>query len=111
MDGGANRWVSESDVIVIDTYLDCNVDIRGIDNHEITDIPLETAWGVTSTIIGEIIVILHQHKCDGNNKNIYSSPQIDHCKNIEDDSSLKVGSRQHITTLDKCKMSMIIRGN
>ena len=41
-----------SDVRVIETYPDRKVDIRGIDNHEINEIPLVTVGGVTSTITG-----------------------------------------------------------
>ena len=48
-----------NDARVIETHPDRKVDIRGIDNHEITAIALVTAVGVTSTITGEVIVIMH----------------------------------------------------
>ena len=54
---------------VIEIHPDRKVDIRGIDNHEITAIPLVTAGGVTSTITGEVIVIMHQYAYHGKKKN------------------------------------------
>ena len=78
MDRGANGGVAGSDARVIDTYPDHNVDIRGIDNYQISAIPLETAGGVTSTITGEVIAIMHQHAHHDKNKTINSSPQIEY---------------------------------
>ena len=43
VDRGANGGVAGNDIIVIETHPDREVDIRGIDNHEITAIPLVTA--------------------------------------------------------------------
>ena len=56
------------------------------------------------------MLFVHQCACHGKNKTIHSSPQIDHCKNIVDDHSIKVSSGQHITTLDKFKIPISIRG-
>ena len=53
---------------------------------------------------------MHQHAHHGKNKTTHYSPQIDHYKNIVDDCSIKVGGGQHITTLDKHKIPMSIRG-
>ena len=89
IDRGANGRVAGSDVRVIETYPDRKVDIRGIDNYQISSIPLVTAGGVTTTTTGELIVFMHQHA--SKNKTIHFSPQIDHYKNIVDDCSIKVG--------------------
>ena len=110
MGGGDNGGVAGSDSRVIETHPDLKVDIRGIDNHQISDIPLVTAGGVTTNVTGEVIVIMHQHVHHSKNKTIYSSCQIKHYKNIVDDRPLKVGGGQHITTLDKYKIHMSIRG-
>ena len=109
VDRGANGGVAGNDVRVIAKHPDRTVDVRGIDNHEITHIPLVTAGGVTSTTSGEVIVIMHQHACHGKNKTIHSSPQIEHYENKVDDRSIKVGSGQHTTTLDNYKIPMSIR--
>ena len=39
-----------------------------------------------------------------------SSPKIDHYKNILDNLSIKIVGVQHVTTLDKHKIPMSIRG-
>ena len=49
---GANGRVSGSDARVIETHLDRKVDIRGIDNHQISATPLVNAGGLTKTITG-----------------------------------------------------------
>ena len=109
-DRGTNGGVAGSYARVIETHLDRKVDIRAIENHEITVIPLVTVGGVTSTIRGEVILIMHQYAYHGENKTIHSSPQIEHSKNIVDDRSIKVGGGQHITTLDNYKIPISIRG-
>ena len=57
----SNGGVAGSDVRVIATHPDRKVDIRGINNYDITSIPLITAGGVTSTTPGKVIVSMHQH--------------------------------------------------
>ena len=93
---GANGGVSGSDMRVIKTYPGRKVDIRSVDNHQISSIPLSTAGGVTATITGEVIVIKYQHACHDQNKTIHSYPQIEHYKKIVDYLSIKVGGVQHI---------------
>ena len=109
VDIGANGGVAGNDVRAIAKHPDRTVDVRGIDNHEITSIPLVTVGGVTSTTSGEIIIIMHQYAHHGKNKTIHSSPQIEHYENKVDDRSIKVGGSQHITTLDNYKIPMSIR--
>ena len=110
VDKGDNGGVTGNDVRVIETHPDRKVYVRDIDNHQISAITLVTAGGVTTTTTGEVIVITHQHAHHGKNKTIHSSPHIEHYKNIVDDRSIKVDGGQHITTLDKCKIPMSIRG-
>ena len=76
VDRGANGGVTGNDVRFIETHPDRKVDIRGIDNYQISDIPLVSARGVTTTITNEVIVIIHQHAHHGNNKIVHSSPKI-----------------------------------
>ena len=65
MDVGANGDVAGNDVRVIAKHPDRIVDIRGIDNHEITSILLVAAGGVVLTTSGEVILMMHQHACHG----------------------------------------------
>jgi hypothetical protein len=111
VDRSANGRVAGNDVRVIAKYPDRTADVHGIDNHDITSIPLVTAGGVTLTNSGEVIVIMYQHACHGKNKTIRSSPQIEHYKNKVDDRSMKVGRGQHITTLDDYKIPISIRNS
>ena len=53
---------------------------------------------------------MNQYGCYGKNKHSHSSPQIEHHKSMLDYRSIKFGSRQHITTLDKHKIHIFIRG-
>ena len=107
---GANGRALGMDVRVVETHLDCKVDIRGADDNQISSIPLSTVGGVNATIKGEVIVIMNQHEHYGKNKNIHFFPQIDYCKNIVDYSFIKVDSGQHITTLNKWKIHVSILG-
>ena len=86
---------------VTKTHPNCKVDIRGADDHKISVILLVTTGGVTATTTGKVTLIMHQHECHGKNKPIHSSPNIEHCNNIVDCLSIKVGGEQHIDTWDK----------
>ena len=70
----ANGGVEGRDVRVIETHPDHKVDIRSIDNHQISIIPLVNAGGVTTTTTGEVIVIMHQPLCHSKTKTIHSHP-------------------------------------
>jgi hypothetical protein len=47
---------------VIERHPHRTVDIRGIDNHEITSIPVITAGAVARSQRGDVIVIMHHLK-------------------------------------------------
>ena len=68
VDRGVNDGVAGNEIRVIQTHSDRKVDIRGAENHKISAISLVTAGGVTTTITGEVIVIMHQCACHGKNK-------------------------------------------
>ena len=76
MDRRSNGGVVGREERAIETHPDRKDDIRDIDSHEITAIPLETVGGVTSTITGKVVLIIHQCACHGKNKTIHSSTQI-----------------------------------
>ena len=100
VDRGANGGIAGDDVRVIEKVPDRFVNVRGIDNHEITEIPIVTAGGVTRTQHGEVIVIMHQYAWHGKGRTIHSSGQLEHFQNKVDDRSYKVGGYQRIKTLD-----------
>ena len=61
VDRAANGGVAGNDFRVIAKHPDRTVEIRGVDNHEITAIRLITKGGVISTTAGEFILIMNQH--------------------------------------------------
>ena len=111
VDRRSNGGVVDRNLRVIETHPDRNLDIHGVDKHQISFIPLVTTGGVTTTIKEEVIEIMHQCAYHVKNKPMHYSPQIEHYKNIVDDLSIKVCGRQHIATLDKYKIHMSIRGH
>jgi hypothetical protein len=99
VDRGANGGVAGADVRVIATT-DRHVDIQGIDNHRMTDVPIVTAGMVVNTQKGEVIAILHQYAYTGKGKTIHSSGQLEAFKQDVYDKSVKVGGKQQIETPD-----------
>ena len=70
---GANGGIAGNDVRVIEK-LHRHVDVQGIDNHRMTDIPIVTAGGVTKIQRGEVVLILNQYAYVGKGSSIQSSP-------------------------------------
>jgi len=60
VDRGANGGIAGDDVCIIEKS-DQTIDVRGIDNHQITNILIVTAGGVIKTQHGPTIAILHQY--------------------------------------------------
>ena len=60
VDRGANGGVAGDDVRVI-FKTSRTVDIKGIDNHQVIDVPIGTVGGVVTTQKGPVIAILHQY--------------------------------------------------
>ena len=99
IDRGANGGVAGQDVRVI-AKSDRSVNITGIDNHEMKNIPIGTIGTVVMSQRGEVIAIMHQYAIAGKGRTIHSCAQLEHYKNKVDDKSIKVGGKQLITTLD-----------
>jgi hypothetical protein len=99
VDRGASGGIAGSDVCVISKTLH-SVDIQGIDNHQIQNIPIVTAGGVVHSQRGPVIAILNQYAYVGRGRSIHSSCQLEWYKNEVNDRSIKVGGLQQITTLD-----------
>jgi len=99
VDRGANGGIGGSDVRVIHkTHR--SVDVQGINNHQMVNIPIATVGGVINTQRGEVIAILHQYAYTGLGTSIHSPAQLEWYKNDVNDRSIKVGGLQRITTLD-----------
>ncbi len=105
IDRGANGGIAGDDVRVI-CKTGRQVDIQGIDNHRLTDIPIVTAGGVVKSQRGSVIVILNQFAHTGKGKTILSSPQLEWHKVLVDDKSRKVGGKQCLITPDNCVLPL-----
>jgi hypothetical protein len=100
IDRGANGCVAGSDTRLIDKSLR-SVNIQGIDDHMIKDVPIGTVSAVINTQRGEVIAIMHQYAYTGKGRTIHSSGQLKWCGNDINDHSIKIeGGRQRLTTPD-----------
>src|SRR5688572_19663442 len=108
VDRGANGGITGEDVRII-AKTGRQVDIQGIDNHCISDIPIVTAGGVVTTQKGEVIAIMHQYAYVGKGKTIHSCGQLEAHKQTVHDKSIKVGGKQCIETLDGYIIPLNIR--
>ena len=75
------------------------VDIQGIDNHRINEIPIVTAGGVINTQKGPVIAIMHQYAYTGKGKSIHSCAQMEAHKQTVHDKSTKVGGNSGLRPL------------
>jgi hypothetical protein len=100
MDSGANGGVAGSDVRTI-FKTGRTVYIRGIDNHQCTNIDISTVGGVIHSRKGPIIGIMHQYAFLNKGSTIHSPCQFECYKNDVNDKSINVpGGLQQIQTLD-----------
>jgi len=76
------------------------VDVAGIDNHELNALPMVDATAKTIADEGHVIVIPRNCACHGLNRTLHSAGQIKWYQNKACDTSVKVGGRQVIKTVD-----------
>ena len=98
VDRGANGGIAGDDVRVINRAPGRTVDVQGIDNHQVTDIPIVTSLGFIQTQRGPAIAVMNQQAYIGKGQSILSSGQMEHFKIHVDDKSIKVGGKQQLTT-------------
>ena len=97
IDRGANGGLAGDNVRVLHKT-GRKVDVQGIDNHQITNIPIVTAAGVVNTQRGEVILIMHQYAHIPNGKTIHSAGQLEHHGITVDDRSRINGGKQRMIT-------------
>jgi hypothetical protein len=111
IDQGANGGIAGIDTRVIERHPHRTVDICGIDNHEITSIPIVTAGAVARSQRGDVILIMHQyayHPQQG--RSIHSSFQLESFANDVHDKSIHIpGGLQRIQTVDGYVFPLSIR--
>ena len=75
IDRGANCGIMGSDMRVIQK-LHQNVDVQGIDNHKMNNIPIFTVGGGTITQGGEVIIVLNQYLNADKGTSVHYYPQM-----------------------------------
>jgi len=101
LDRGANGGIIGNDAHALYTHPGQEVDVAGIDNHQIDSLKVVNASAKIFKQRGEAIGMFRQHAYHGKGLTINSSGQIEwHEDNIIHNRSLKVGGAQHIRTLD-----------
>ena len=106
IDRGANGGLAGSDVRII-AKTDREVDVDGIDNHQMVNLPIVTAGAVAKTTDGEVIIIMHKYACIPDGRTIHSSIQLEDFKNEVNEKPCKVtGIRQSIETVDGHKFPL-----
>ena len=104
VDRGANGGIAGNDVRLIPSLSSSphrSVNIMGIDNHQLTDVPLVSVGGTCSSHVGPVILIFHQYAHYGKGKSIHSPVQLEAFHNEVNDKSSKLpGGGQFIKTND-----------
>ncbi len=108
VDRGANGGIAGNDVRIIATT-DRRVDIQGVSNHQVTDIPIVTCGALVNTQRGDIIAIMNQYARVRNGKTIHSCVQLEAHKHEVDDKSIVAGGKQRIVTPDGYAIPLHVR--
>jgi hypothetical protein len=93
VDRGANGGVLGCDATVHGRYDNRQIDVTGIDNHDMGGLIMVDAYAKTITQKGPIIVLLNQYANHGVHRTIHSAPQIEANRNLVDDRSMKCGGK------------------
>ena len=108
VDRGANGGLTGPDMRVIHkTHRKIN--IQGIDNHEVTGLDVVTTATLLNTSQGKVIGIFNEYAYLGKGSSIHSSGQLEWFKTNVDETSVKVGGTQLITTLDAYSVPLLIK--
>ena len=108
VDHGANGGLAGSDMRGIHrTYR--KIKIQDIDNHEVTGLDVVTAATLLNTPQGKVIGIFNEYAYLWKGSSIHSSGQLEWLQTNVDETSVKVGGTQLITTLDGYSVPLLIK--
>ena len=85
------------------------INIQGIDNHEVTGLDVVTDATLLNTSQGKVIGIFNEYAYLWKGSSIHSSSQLEWFKTNVDETSVKVGGTQLITTLDGYSVPLLIK--
>jgi len=110
VDRGANGGALGNDAKVI-FKRNKTADVTGVDNHELNALPMVDATAKTVADKGPVVLVLRNCAHHGVNRTPHSAGQIEWHLNKVHDTSMKVGGRQSIKTVDGHHVPVnIIRG-
>ena len=90
IDWGDNGEVSGGDVTVINTSSQRHVNIRRIENHEITSVPIATGGALDHSQSDSVTIIMYQCEYNGKGETIHASVQLEWYNNDVGYKSSKV---------------------
>ena len=99
VDRGANGGLAGSDMRIL-SKTGRHITIVGIDNHELTGLPVVTCAAKFETNDGPIVGIFNEYAYYGKGLSIHAPGQFEHFGLAVDERSVKVDGKQRITTLD-----------
>ena len=109
VDRGVNGGLAGSDVRIFSrSSRKCTV--TGIDSHELQGLDVVQCAALVETNHGIVNLIMNEYACYGKGHTIHSSRQIEWLKDSVDASSVKVGGKQRICTIDGYTMPLTSRG-
>ena len=101
IDRGANGSVAGSDCVWMGNPVSLkSVSITGIDNHQITNIPVGTVGSYSMSNRGPVILIFQEVAYTGRHKTILSSIQLEHYALKVDEKHPRLGGKGTIETPD-----------
>ena len=106
VDGGSNGGCAGSDVRVILFHHHKRIDVKGVKDQTITNIPCVTCGAYTQTSVGPVIVIMHQYAYIKEGSTIHSKGQLSYYGAKVDDNSMVLGGTQSITLAGGIKLPL-----
>ena len=108
VDHGANEGLAGPDMRGIHrTYR--KIKIQDIGNHEVADLDVVTAATLLNTPQGKVTGIFNEYAYLWKRSSIHSSGQLEWLQTNVDETSVKVGGTQLITTLDEYSVPLLIK--
>ena len=108
VDHGANEGLAGPDMRGIHrTYR--QIKIQDIDNHEVADLEVVTTATLLNTSQENVIGIFNEYAYLWKGSSIHSSGQLEWLQTNVDETSVKVGGTQLITTLDEYSVPLLIK--
>ena len=97
LDRGANRGILGNDAKIIREY-DNKVDAISINQHILQELPIVDGAAVIETNKGPIIAVFRQYAYHGMFNTIHSTLQLEQHHNHVNDTPIKLGGTQRLTT-------------